>query len=108
MDVVDDNSYTAMLLAAKMNHASVAMLILVVGCSAAVVSELGQMLARRDAVEEMMTITAQLLSPDTMNATDTEGNDMAHIEIQHVCHAGQYIIKEIGLTRKTITYLTQH
>ncbi|KAK2178073.1 hypothetical protein NP493_564g03007 [Ridgeia piscesae] len=39
-----------------------------------VASELGQMLAQRVAVHEMMKKTVPLLSPDTMNATDKEGN----------------------------------
>ena len=41
------NGYTTIILAAKMNLASVAMLMLGVGCSAAVVGEVGQMLAQR-------------------------------------------------------------
>ena len=46
-----------MFLAAKMNHASVAMLLLGAGRSAAVIGQLGQMLAQRAAVHEMMEIT---------------------------------------------------
>ena len=46
----DDNGDTATALAAKMNHASVTMLILGGGCSAAIVGDLGRKLARRAAV----------------------------------------------------------
>ena len=74
IEVSDDNGDTAIILAAKMNHASVAMLVLVAVFSATVVGELGQMLAQRAAVHEMTKKTAPLLSQDTMNATDTDCN----------------------------------
>ena len=74
IDVLDDNGDTATILAAKMNDASVAMLMLGAGCSVTVVGELGQLLAQRHAVHEMVKKTTQLLSLDTMSATDAEGN----------------------------------
>ena len=69
-----DNGDTATILAAKMNDAYVAMLMLGAGRSLTVVDELWQMLAERADVHEVMKNTAPLLSPDTMRATDAEGN----------------------------------
>ena len=66
-----------------MNDASVAMLMLGAGCSETVVSELGQMLAQRNAVHEMMKKTAPFLSPDTMSATDAEGNTSLLCSVIH-------------------------
>ena len=48
IDVLDDNGDTASILAAKMNDASVAMLMLGLGSSVKVVGELGQMLPHRE------------------------------------------------------------
>ena len=72
LDVLDDNGDTATILAAKKNHASVAMLMLGAGRSVTVVGQFGQMLAQRNVVHDMMKETAPLLSPDTMSATDAE------------------------------------
>ena len=47
IDIFDDNSDTAIILAAKMNHTSVAMLMHGAGCSAAVFGEVWQMVAQR-------------------------------------------------------------
>ena len=57
IDVLDDNGDTATTLAAKKNDAFVAMLMLGAGRSVTVVGELGQMLAQRKAVHEMMKNT---------------------------------------------------
>ena len=72
IDVLDDSGDTATIQAAKKNDASVAMMMLGAGRSVTVVGELGQMLAQRNAVHEMMKNTAPFLSPDTMSATDAE------------------------------------
>ena len=63
---------TATILAAKKNDASVTMVMLGAGRSVTVVGELGQMLAQKNAVHEMMKNTAPFLSPDKMSATDAE------------------------------------
>ena len=83
VDVLDDNGDTATILAAKMNDASVAMLMFGAGRSETVVSELGQMLAQRNAVQEMIKKTAPFLSPDTMRATDAEGNTSLLCSVIH-------------------------
>ena len=72
IDVLDDNGDTATILAAKMNDASVAMLMLGDGRNVTTVGELGQVVAQRNTVHEMMKNTAPFLSQDTMSATDAE------------------------------------
>ena len=72
IDVLDDNGDTATILAAKMNDASVAMLMLGAGRNVTTVGELGQVVAQRNTVHEMVKNTAPFLSPDTMSASDAE------------------------------------
>ena len=75
MDIVDDNGDTETILPAKMEHASVVMLMLDAGCCAAVVGVRGRTVAHWAAVHGMLDVmkkAAPLLSLDTLNATDAE------------------------------------
>ena len=72
IDVLDDKGDTATILAAKMTDASVAMLMLGAGRNVTIVGELGQVVAQRNTVHEMIKNTAPFMSPDTMSATDAE------------------------------------
>ena len=76
-DAADAQGDTAAILAAKLEHALVARLMLDAGCDAAVRGEHGRTVAHWAAVHGMrdvMETAAPLLSRDALNVTDDEGN----------------------------------
>ena len=98
--VLDDNGDMATIMAAKMNDASVAMLMLGARRSLTVIGELGLMLAERADVHEMTKYTVPLLSPDTMSTTDAEGNTplLCSIIPHHYCVMGLMLQSCVPLT----------